>query len=1390
MQYKDIESFLQDKISEYNRNFKEKEKEFSLLKKRLANTGYRPSANYVLSLISDRKTNNEVFVDSYDYDPTDLKLTSSELLWRMKTTDFSDVFDNALALANIGTMLPENIGSIIENIEKDKDELDEEIKNAEKDNKCLNIVIAKQYKTLEEVATDNDKITYFDKKFDDTMYGMLDDYQKDQIAMAPEEFYEFLVQKLISKNKISTKDAPRLAETLINGMKRVVDGDFAMMYDNAEDKIVYFKRSNNRWATDKTIDEKTVTANQNLLCEFQKDCIEVDKKYKALCETQDLNKKHITENALKEIVGQFDKKYELSKDKLKELLTKNLDYNLSIIDKLHQIHHTNTYKYNAQQYKIGAEAGDFDRDIVISPYSKLRDLILGQSNMCKRQQDIVKFAVRFTREANDAEIASDEHGRYWRYCLKTNVKLLPNFLYSLAACWIEDNDNYLRRMDEIIKQSGKLSDDGDSWVDEHSGYIICPRDFDVDEGYEQGYKAKTREVMEQDAGDALLNSSLKPVVKKYTTPETKMMSNVISALAENMGINIDDQKDFMIKIASDTISAGALISEEDHKKRVEEEAKKGKKLPSYIAIYNSTILYLTLGAFLFGVQTSIPSIKTRKTFPGCVRSFTGYPFEGSGDLSSLKYLSCIAYKIRNATSQPWSALMGLKETTVADKIKAFIDNYYLSNVDVMQKCKDKLEYMLANPDESNIPTDHELGKWIQFLPPLVPFKLRPITNISEEFKKQCLHDFKNGATCQREKILVIKSKIIFFSLAIQEQIQKVVTKRSMLLKNSANEPFLENACCSEKGNMSTIKYFAEEEPEIIVYNNIIRDLSHIIEDIIAIAKAPMFFCRENSKNVYAPLSDQYSDDTIYRAFIVFCKFNSIVPISQELDAICGGKPEHFSNIDSISEKIRKLKQEGKNYNNTSLLRLLQYVNRKNIVNINVDTPVITQVQRLRNIIEEMTKDDETVVPAALIQNLEEALDTFDIAVNEDTEEMRKLKNYLGRVNKEMKTEVIDFIGKNAGLTRKNASDIKVYLNTLMEWGASSEEAMKNSISDEATYNSIEFVKNYIHKILNVFPNIIKNKVDYQNSIQIPAYWGLSKNHANDVRNIINEYYKNLRPFYGDKVLSKILATIPKTTKNLLQLALSTPYMSDIYYKGSKTYSVFDKRTCDMLFENYFLQVLLEFKKLSEDQNMLVREMSEDESDTFTVEDLEETALHLSAKPVATILLGNIKDMRTRTAKMLAAFLTIMSNHKDIVDLSYDKVMEVVFKSKEREKDTFTDRLKAMTDEERDADTILKINKLGAWSKGLQKGLTTYVKETYDEERESMEKIADIEKTLRKNKNVVDENMEQYLEDYMENADAVADIEREENDIGWFNGDDAGEDYFGAEQGQDDWEEHD
>jgi len=118
-------------------------------------------------------------------------------------------------------------------------------------------------------------------------------------------------------------------------------------------------------------------------------------------------------------------------------------------------------------------------------------------------------------------------------------------------------------------------------------------------------------------------------------------------------------------------------------------------------------------------------------------------------------------------------------------------------------------------------------------------------------------------------------------------------------------------------------------------------------------------------------------------------------------------------------------------------------------------------------------------------------------------------------------------------------------------------------------------------------------------------------------------------------------------------------------------------------------------------------------------------------------------------------------------MSYDEIMDVIFKLKESEKDTFTDRLQQMTDEERNADTILKINKLGVWSKGLQKGLTSYVKETYDEEREYMEQFADIEnKVKQKFKDLAnDQNMDILMEDYLDEMEVEQGIEEDEYNMG-------------------------
>ena len=95
----------------------------------------------------------------------------------------------------------------------------------------------------------------------------------------------------------------------------------------------------------------------------------------------------------------------------------------------------------------------------------------------------------------------------------------------------------------------------------------------------------------------------------------------------------------------------------------------------------------------------------------------------------------------------------------------------------------------------------------------------------------------------------------------------------------------------------------------------------------------------------------------------------------------------------------------------------------------------------------------------------------------------------------------------------------------------------------------------------------------------------------------------------------------------------------------------------------------------------------------------------------------------------------------------------------------------MDDEERDADTILKINKLGVWSKGLQKGLTTYVKETYDEERDFRDEMARIEKNIRKkNRDAADDNINMLIDEQIEQQRIEDEIDADAYDMEYMNED--------------------
>ena len=197
--------------------------------------------------------------------------------------------------------------------------------------------------------------------------------------------------------------------------------------------------------------------------------------------------------------------------------------------------------------------------------------------------------------------------------------------------------------------------------------------------------------------------------------------------------------------------------------------------------------------FIIATQTTIPSIQTRRTFPGCVRSFTGFPLNGEGDLSTLTYVSCILFNIKTPEA-PWNILRGAKPEMIGEKIKFFMTKYLLTISDIQNLIVEKNEYLQSNLVINEL-EEINLKQWNNFLPPLKPIHIKTITPPADNYKNSIIDDLKRGNYKQHEKILVLQSKIIFYSLEIIQFIQNLVKKKTMLLV-AANSPYLENACCN------------------------------------------------------------------------------------------------------------------------------------------------------------------------------------------------------------------------------------------------------------------------------------------------------------------------------------------------------------------------------------------------------------------------------------------------------------------------------------------------------------------------------------------------------------------------------------------------------------------
>ena len=670
-----------------------------------------------------------------------------------------------------------------------------------------------------------------------------------------------------------------------------------------------------------------------------------------------------------------------------------------------------------------------------------------------------------------------------------------------------------------------------------------------------------------------------------------------------------------------------------------------------------------------------------------------------------------------------------------------------------------------------IPIEIDVSNWNTFLPPIINYKISELEPLSESFKSTFLANCKKGDKDQYNKILVIRSKIIHYSLAIFAEIQKIIINKTPLLSNNAEEPFLENSCCIDNQQYTTIQYFINESSIIAKYHDIIKNLNTINIDYKHISTCSKIYSAVNTRRIFPSIFNKFSEKTIYMAFIHFCKFDSLIPIPDNLKELCSTKPTSFNPYDSIDNQIKLLKGQGKEFTPTLFNKLYDIISNNNMKPLDIPLSINT-ILTFDNYLKFITELQDPLIPTELIELLENLVPHHNKTITKDTQDLKNVINYLSDKNQSLRDIISSFIQRYSNLSKSKLATFNNFLNTFMDWNTVYDDDTDNlifnvDIQNESLIRKIGFVKNMIESMITSFPYIILNSVDYKNQ-KIPTHWKLSDRHNKDIMVIIGKYYELFIKYYDNTKISSLLSKINTHTKNLLQIIKLFPSTNySVNSKGELLYTVFNNNIFCLFLEYSVLSCYKLYISLI-DESITLSEIGAEQIMTTTVVGIEEDLADIEEMD---IISGDHIQLNQYVSSILADYTTIFTSSKKTLNYSKQELNKRINITREKEKDNVTTRLKDLSKDERSVDTMLKKYKLGDWSKGLQKGTTQYVQDTYDEERETMEKQIELEQKLGQNDKVSAMNRDIYMDD-LETEQHVADaIEREEMSMAHLGNDD-------------------
>jgi len=1313
-------------------------------------------------------------------------LSPSELLHRMLVSDNARLYMCAVAKLNLELLTSFDFGALLnQQTNRFKQRKAEE----EGNNKCANMVIAKQYLgDSDELEDDTGVGIAFDRKFDRTNYEFLKKYESQQQAMPPEEFVLFLKEEIKRELKVTDdRQAGVEAEAMLLGERPVQDGHYAVIeLDNADgtNRHLYYVRKDKTWIRDTNIPTGVSMYDTSFFCNVQEKCFMADQ----TCMDHALAADAVKEGLLNEMNAEFKAGVDDNRERTVQRIDGKLNYYDTVLPRLRHMKYARMTKYNDAQLRHQVSVDEL-QDIVQSPYERLKTIILGQSDLVKRSADVLNFVERYTRGANE-RLGEDPH---WLYCVKTDVKLMPSFLRRLAAAFMASSSAsltatlYQSTLRTVCREQGEISDEGNAVVDKHSGYVIMMLESATEEGSEfRGMLPGDEE--EQMAATGTGAAVKTTVPKKYDNPRAVMISNVVTSMGNYLSADMTPLREFIVEKTMAVLNA-AIPTEERYNKMMKGKIEPDKKQPpTYNEFVSNSLLFCTLAFLTVAIQTAIPSLKTSKTQPGCVRSFIGYPLLGEEDMSGIRYVACIAHQLKSKSVEPWAAAKDMKEATIADRIKMFVNKYVVAQGEITDLLALKRDYLKEHAEEL-VPVELDIRRMTTFLPPLRGV-VNPTTNrVSPQFMERLDENLRRGKPEQTEQLGVLRAKVMYFSLGIQQQVQEVVSKfRTQLLLKPQTEggvPFLQNACCLEGAGSTTLDFFVRQRRGIQECNDDAAKTQAVIDRIVQLARAATLYDPKSTKPAFPLLSPQFDERTIYMAFAAFCNYTNPRPVPPQLQLFCLNKPDAdvFDASDSVTAQIEKLKRRGVNFTREAFAQMMQVVGAENIVPVHLNEPEWSNDQQLRDMIAELRANPDGIIPGELQARVLALMDTYDLALSKETTEMREFKSFMSNVCDDRWARIGAFLdGNKAGVPNfaKQRAKLKAAFGTLMDFSPQKRGAAIES-EDATLARAVQFTKNCMHSLADVFPGMICNEVARDaGSVKVPAHWGLSSRHSDDVRTIIGRTYAGLNKFYGDRQLAPLLKAMQSRVRDIMRLMSITPFFAEIHAQTSKesnTFSVFDNQTVRLLYKYYFMELIAEHTRMVDYEGVLIEE-------TVPVEEDALIAGTLLAEEAATGVVEEVQILqveRTVVSKtivqLLFAYADIVDDERAAVDMNADTIKERVRRTKDKEKELIVEGFDTMTKEQRETEKFFKDHRIGDWNVGMQKGLRQYVKDTYDREREEMEQQLHKERQLSRRDFVSDMQREIFLDGDADRE--AANIEAEEYSLRALPNDD---DYGDADDG--------